>query len=173
MYGAKFERWRVRTLLGVSISDPYAPVPSQGNLWDKLKARLTDRFIWQDLLYLFLLFPIGIAQFVIAVVLISVSFAFTTAPIWYSFGGDINIDGTDYNNWYVAFLFSLVGIALLAVMPYVFTGIGRGHGWLAQKLLGGDREAELEARVDELTVSRSRALDSAVVDLAANRARPA
>ena len=164
MYGAKFERLRVRLLLGVPIPDPYAPVPQEGNLWDKLKARLVDRFIWQDLLYLFLLFPIGIAQFVVGVTVIATVGASLTAPIWLAFGGDVEINET-FDAWIMAPLIFIGGLLLLVAAPYIFAGIGRGHAWLAQILLGKNREAELEARVDELTVSRSRALDSAVVDL--------
>ena len=139
-------------------------MPQEGNLWDKLKARLVDRFIWQDLLYLFLLFPIGIAQFVVGVTVIATVGASLTAPIWLAFGGDVEINET-FDAWIMAPLIFIGGLLLLVAAPYIFAGIGRGHAWLAQILLGKNREAELEARVDELTVSRSRALDSAVVDL--------
>ena len=165
MYGAKFERLRVRSLLGVEISDPYSRVPHDASRTDKIKARMLDRYTWQDLLYLFLLFPIGLAQFVIAVVMLSVGPAFAGAPLWYALGAEVDVDGSDLNNWLIVFLLSAVGFLVMGAMPYVFIGIGRTHAWLARKLLGKDREAELEARVGELTVSRSRALGSAVVDL--------
>ncbi|CAN5613591.1 sensor histidine kinase [soil metagenome] len=165
MYGAKFERGRVRSLLGVSIADPYVRIPKDASKTDKIKARMLDRYTWQDLLYLFLLFPIGIAEFVVAVVMLSVGPFLALAPIWYALGGEVDIDGTSLNNWLFIISMSAAGLLVLAAMPYIFSGIGRGHAWLAQRLLGKDRESELEARVDELTVSRSRALDSAVVDL--------
>jgi signal transduction histidine kinase len=58
-----------------------------------------------------------------------------------------------------------IGVVTLLAFPYVLVGIGRGHAWFARHLLGTDREAELTARVDQLTVSRGLALESAVVDL--------
>lgn len=167
MYGAKFERLRVRSMLGVRISDPYAPVPRDATFWQKLKARLQDRYIWQDLVYLFLLFPIGIAEFVVATVVVSIVVSGLTAPIWAAFGGwevDTGWAAVDSSLTGAVVGFG-VGLLMLVAMPYIFTGIGQGHAWLARQLLGRDREAELESRVDELTVSRSRALDSAVVDL--------
>jgi signal transduction histidine kinase len=165
MYGAKFERLRVRALLGTDISDPYARVPRDAKWLEKIKARMLDRYTWQDLLYLFLLFPIGVAQFVIAVVILAVAPTFAAAPIWYALGGEVDVAGTGLNRWLVVSLLCVVGLLLVAAAPYIFIGIGRSHAWLARKLLGRDREAELEARVDELTVSRTHALDSAVVDL--------
>ncbi len=165
MYGAKFERARVRSLLDVSIADPYVRIPKGSSRTDAVKARMLDRYTWQDLLYLFLLFPIGLAEFIIAVVLLTVGPAFAAAPLWYALGGDVDFDGSDVDTWLLVALLSAIGILVTGAMPYVFVGVGRTHAWLARKLLGSDREAELEARVDELTVSRSRALDSAVVDL--------
>ena len=167
MYGAKFERLRLQGMLGIRIADPYAPVPHDASFWQKLKIRLQDRYIWQDLVYLFLLFPIGVAEFVVVTAVVSTVTFGLTGPIWAAFGGwevdtgwaaiDSSLTGAS-----VAFI---TGLLFLVAMPYIFTGIGQGHAWLARQLLGRDREAELESRVDELTVSRSRALDSAVVDL--------
>ncbi|MEZ4572516.1 MAG: sensor histidine kinase [Thermomicrobiales bacterium] len=167
MYGAKFERRRVHGLLGVTIRDPYKPVPVDGSFWEKLKVRLQDRYIWQDLLYLFLLFPIGLAEFIIGITIVSMAAASVTAPIWALFGGwEVDSGWSLFDSALTgAGMMFVVGCLVLFAMPYIFIGIGRGHAWLARHLLGSDREAELEARVDELTVSRSRALDSAVVDL--------
>ena len=165
IFGAKLERWRVRWLLGVEIEDPYRVWPREGRWWEKLRALVTNRYVWQDLLYLFLLFPIGTAEFVIATTLLSTVGATISAPIWYAFGGRADIGWAAFDSWFGAMFLFFTGLLLLIVTPYIFSAVGQGHGWLALKLLGSDREAELEARVDELTFSRSRALDSAVVDL--------
>lgn len=165
IYGAKFERARVRSLLDVNIADPYVQIPKGASRTDTVKARVSDRYTWQDLLYLFLLFPIGVAEFVIATVLLATGPFFLSAPIWYALGGEVDVNGSEVNTWLLVALLSVIGLLVMGAMPYAFVGVGRAHGWLARRLLGKDREAELEARVGELTVSRSLALDSAVVDL--------
>ena len=80
--GARAERWRVKTFFGTEIPDPYKPLP-EGSLWGKLKTRLGDGATWKDLAYLILLFPIGVAEFCITVVLVSVTFSSLTMPAYY------------------------------------------------------------------------------------------
>ena len=81
--GARLERKRVESFLGVPIRDPYKPLPpgpwfgrgrvegdgtpTYGTWFEKIKARFTDRYVWQDLLYLFLLS--GILRGIIAALL--------------------------------------------------------------------------------------------------------
>ncbi len=164
-YGARFERKRVGALLGRRIANPYRDLP-EGPAMERLRAHVRDPHVWLDLLYLFLLFPIGIAEFVIAVTTVSVSIGALAMPAYYRIGSGPEI----FNNYHVdtlpkALVVSLMGLAFLLVTPYILVGIGRGHAWLAQNLLGSNREAELEARVDHLTASRSRAMDAALVEL--------
>lgn len=168
--GARLERLRVKALLGTTIDDPYLPVPEGVSFWQRWKTRLTDPHTWLDLLYLFLLFPIGIAQFVVAVVVTSVAFTFVTAPLWFWAVNDFQYQvgsGTsgEIDTLPEALLVAVLALPLLLAMPYIFVGIGRGHAWLARALLGTDREAILSARVDQLTESRSRAMDSSLGDL--------
>ena len=46
-------------------------------------ARLADPATWKDLVFLFLQLPLGIASFVIAVVVLGVAVAFLAAPAYY------------------------------------------------------------------------------------------
>jgi signal transduction histidine kinase len=161
--GARLERVRVRAFLGEPIRDPYQPAPEDANWWVKLKTRLVDRYTWLDLLYLFLLFPIGIAEFVIATTAVAFPLSLTTMPAYYWVGAEIFTIQID--TLPKALVVAVSSLPLLLIAPYVMVGVGRGHAWLARHLLGSDREAELEARVGRLTVSRSQALESAVGDL--------
>src|SRR3712207_6369552 len=70
--GARLERLRVRLFFGERIASPYRPIPKDG-LLRRARVLLTDTAVWRDLLYLFLLFPIGVAEFVIVVTLASLS----------------------------------------------------------------------------------------------------
>lgn len=157
--GARLERSRTNAFLGTDIRDPYAPV-TETQWLRKIWARVIDPHTWLDLLYLFLLFPIGIFEFVAATVLLTVPVTFATAPLWYWLGGEARIDDvwrmdTFAESWIVA----AVGIPLLLLLPYLLAGIGRGHAWLAQALLGANREKELVQRVEQLEDTRRGAVD--------------
>jgi signal transduction histidine kinase len=163
--GARLERLRVRALLGEPIHDPYHAAPEGANWWGKLKTRLVDRHTWLDLLYLFLLFPIGIAEFVIAMTATAFPLSLVTMPAYYWAGDSPDFFTMRIDTLPEAFAVALIGLPLLLATPYILVGVGRGHAWLARHLLGRNREAELSERVGQLTVSRSQALESAVGDL--------
>jgi signal transduction histidine kinase len=163
-YGARLERFRVNALLGMHIENPYRPLP-QGSNWTRFKTRALDPYTWLDLLYLFLMFPIGIAEFVIAVTTVSFVGAMISMPVYYRFADGPVIGSYHINTLPAALAGMVVGFILLFLMPYVFVGVGRGHAWLARMLLGVNREAELSARVGELSESRSRAAGASVNEL--------
>jgi len=166
-YGARLERFRVNAMLGTHIENPYRPLP-EGSNWTRFKVRASDPHTWLDLLYLFLLFPIGIAEFVIAVTIVSLDGALLTMPIYarYIDHGTGPVFYTRHiNTLPEAVAVALIAIPVLFLMPYIFVGVGRGHAWLARMLLGVNREAQLSARVGELSESRSRAADASVNEL--------
>ncbi len=162
IWGARVERMRFNSMLGERIMDPYAPLPD-GGLWDKLKTRLRDQHVWMDLLYLFILFPIGLIQFVIAIVWTSVAFSMIAAPSWF-WVNDATGDWT-INTLPEAIGVALVGIPVLLALPYILIGMVRAHAWLARHLLGSDIESILTERVGQLTESRSRAVNASVDEL--------
>lgn len=164
IFGARLERARVNTLLGESIADPYMPLP-EGNWFQRFRVRFTDKYVWQDLIYLILLFPIGVAQFVIAVVVVSLPFTMLTVPLWYGVdGADATIFNYQVDTLPAALVFAVLGIPFLLLLPYVLVGLGRAHAWFARNLLGTSLE-ELTRRVGELTERRATAMDSSVSDL--------
>ena len=163
--GAKAERWRVGALLRAEIRDPYKPVPVGSSFWQHIWTRMKDVHTWLDLLYLFLLFPIGVAEFVIATVIVSVPLTFAAMPFWYWIEVSHSIGpGWDVNSLTESLAVALIGIPLLLLMPYVLVGVGRGHALLAKALLGTNREQELTERVDHLTVSRTQAVDVSLTE---------
>lgn len=58
------------------------PNKSKG-YWAQLRDYLTNPIIWKSPVYLFLKFPLGIATFVILVILVSLTLAFLTLPLTY------------------------------------------------------------------------------------------
>ncbi len=162
--GARLDRSRVKSLLGEEIPEPYMPLP-EGSWFQRFRVRFTDKYVWQDLIYLLLLFPIGIAQLVVATVAITIPFTLLTLPLWYSIdSNDAVVFGYTVTSMPVAMLFAMLGLPFLLLLPYVLVGVGRAHAWLARNLLGTSLE-ELTRRVGELTERRATAMDSSVSDL--------
>ena len=63
----------VEALLGVRMPRRLPAPSSETRLWDRIKDALTDIRTWSSLFYMFLMLPLGIVYFVIAVVGLSVS----------------------------------------------------------------------------------------------------
>jgi hypothetical protein len=144
-FAARLERVRVRALLGVEIPEPYKILPDD-TWFQRFKVKVTDRHVWQDLIYLFLLFPIGVAQFVIAVVVVTVPLSFLTVPLWYWAADDTVVMNVRVTTLPVALLIAVAGIPFLLLMPYVLVGVGRAHAWFANLLLGTSIETLTQRR---------------------------
>jgi hypothetical protein len=114
----------------------------------RIAAMLTDARTWATLLYMLLMLPLGIAYFIIVVVLSTVSLALMFTPIamafdFFGFGRDF-VDGYVTINWGLgahipgwgdAVAMFVVGFFLLFAMLHLVRGIGRMHGAFAKHLL--------------------------------------
>jgi signal transduction histidine kinase len=164
--GARAERWWIGLLFQTKIRPPYRPLPA-GSWVRRGWTFASDPAVWRDLFYMILLFPLGIVEFVIAIVLLTIPISMVTAPAYYwtSPDGVCQIGSHSINTLPEALLLALAGLPLLlVVMPYALTGTAAAHVAFARFLLGTNREEELEARVGTLTQSRSRAVDAALAE---------
>ena len=128
----------VEALLGVRM--PRRPLFAQPEMgWvERLKALVTDKHTWLSLLYMVLQLPLGVAYFVLNVVLITVSLAFMLAPV-----GEIFIQNADFtisllwdeNPVWVLVLLPIIGFILLTVSMHLARGIGELHGRYAKWML--------------------------------------
>jgi signal transduction histidine kinase len=164
-WGARAERWRVAAFFGTPMPAPYRPLP-EGPWYARLRTFVTDPAVWRDLAYLLLLFPIGIAEFIITIVAVTVPVAMVTFPTWYWIHNSAHDGGNRIlDTLPEALIVAAVGLPLLLVaMPYVLVGMANAHVLLAKALLTHNREEELEARVGVLTESRSRVMDAALAE---------
>src|SRR3569833_276000 len=164
---AKLERRLMKAAFGVEIRDPYRPLPSGGDLFVKWKAMAADPATWKDLLYLFLAFPLGVAEFALSVGLWSASAGLIAMPLTINWqdAGFMYITVGDRQIWFDHTLTTLpaipLGIALAFVTMYVVRGVGYAHGALARYLLGPNETQRLRARTAQLQASRARGLDAA------------
>jgi signal transduction histidine kinase len=164
-WGARAERARVNLFFGTHIRSSYREAP-QGSWLRSLRAFVTDPAIWRDLAYLFILFPVGIAELVIVMLAVTMPLRLLTMPLWWP---SIPEDASAGEHWHAHLApeslgLALLGIPLLLLMPYVLVGMGALHTGLARKLLAPTREEALEQRVDELTVSRSRMMEAVLAE---------
>jgi signal transduction histidine kinase len=158
---ADSERLRARILLGIEVARPYRTLAAHGWLrrtWERAK----DPAVWRDLVYLlFVFFPLALATFVIAVVAWAGALALVTMPVYY--GSDIGLQFGDSSRVSVdtlpkAIACSVVGLVLLAFLPWVLGLLTAAHAFTVRTLLGR-RSSE---RVAQLTRQRTEAVDAAV-----------
>jgi signal transduction histidine kinase len=164
--GAARERARVAALLDSPILPPYRPLPD-GTLIARARARAGDPAVWRDLLYLLLLFPIGIAEGVLVLYPWSLALSCLTAPAYYLLGPSdpfLVVPGVFVGSLPAALLAALAGLALAILIPRLVIGAARAHAALAQWLLGPSRRTLLAARVDALSESRSRLVDTMLLE---------
>ena len=160
---AQIERWRIRVLLGDDIRAPYR-VDAEGSILRRLRTQASDPASWRDLLYLFLLFPVGVAEFVVLTAGIALAVGLLAMP----FPGQHGVDGVGIlssnsaHSTAAEIVLGLLGIPALLLVANLFVGTVRLHARGAQLLLGTSRSDVLRERVTELADSRSRAVASAL-----------
>jgi signal transduction histidine kinase len=160
------ERARINMFSGVEISSPYKELP-EGKFGDKALAFLSDGALWRDMLYAWLLFPIGLVQFVIAVVGISVPLALLSTPFTVYFIGPETVGGPP---WYSvdsvmdAIPMAIFGLFFGVIVIYTFVVVMRAHAVFARWLIGPSDRDELAARVETLSETRSRMVGVSLED---------
>lgn len=147
--GANTERRRLAALLGTRLSSPHRPLP-HGSVLARVRVRATDSALWRGLLYLLLLLPIGLFEFVVVFVL-AVSVALVTYPLWFwtlPDGSGVQWDGIFLaNTGPEALVVMLVGCVTATATTAFVLQVARAHAALARPLLGGKQREDFEERV--------------------------
>ena len=141
--GARLERARVRALLGRYIADPYRPLP--GGFAADMKVRAKDPATWRDMLYLVLLFPVGLFWFVLFVTLWSIGLGLSTLWIWFRYlpNGEaplLDVGDADgpvilVNSTLDALPWAVGGVLVLVATVFLSRGAAALHGRFAHALL--------------------------------------
>jgi len=158
---AELERRVIHALTGRRIANPYRPLP-EGGRWKRLRARLADPATWKDLVFLLLQFPLGLASFVVAVVVLAVGLTGLTLPLWYwapSDGHDIGVMTVDTLPEALACV--PVGALVLLLGIPALAALGRLYGAYAEVLLGSNADPALTAEVSDLRGARARIIEAA------------
>ena len=137
-----FERQQAILLLGAEIG-PMGEKPAENSpvsVW--VKAFAANRVTWTGPVFLFLKFPLGLFSFVFSVVMLSISAAFTLAPLYYRFSPP------DLYWWYAdtlpeALFCSLIGMLLFILTLHAQNGLAFLWRELATLMLGASGPKEL------------------------------
>jgi signal transduction histidine kinase len=158
---AEVERRVIHALTGTRIANPYRPLP-QGGWWVRLRARLADPATWKDLVFLLLQFPIGLASFIVACVVLGVGLGGLTLPLWYwSISGGPQFGVVTVDTLPVALACVPVGALVLYLGIPALGALGRLYGAYAEVLLGSNEDPALTAEVSDLRDARSRIIEAA------------
>lgn len=140
--GARLERARVYALLDHYIDLPYLPLPANGQK-ERWKGRLKDPATWRDLAYFFLLFPLGLIEFVLVTAFWSTSLALAGLPIYFRWLPDgayyfpsedvrwLTVDST-----VEALPWAALGVLFVALSVALTKALAGMHARLANALLG-------------------------------------
>ena len=132
---SSFERELANRLLNEEIPPILWEDFSGLKLLGKLKALLSSPVTWTGLLFLIVKFPIGVASFILATLLLAGSVALLAAPIYY------RLFDVDFGFWRVdslgeAMMLVPVGIVMTIVTPHVLNFAAFLSGRLAYLMLG-------------------------------------
>jgi uncharacterized membrane protein len=117
-------------------------------LMRRIGGMFTDVHTWTTLCYMWLMLPLGIVYFTLAVTLLSVSVALLAMPLAVAFRGDwlfglrpdypVMMDwgfGAHVPGWGDALVMFVVGVVLLFATLHLARGLGRMHGHIAKHML--------------------------------------
>ena len=103
--------------------------------WRRLKSHLANRLTWTGMIYLFMKFPLGIASFVIVVVLVSVTAGLLGSPFYYWVGDGIELGIWQVDELWEALILTLAGIPLVFISLHLMNGTAYLSGRLARVML--------------------------------------
>jgi hypothetical protein len=141
---ANFERLMAIVMLKEDIPPMYTINDRGENMWKQLKLHLANPVTWKSLVYLFLKFPLGLVNFVVLVILLSLTAALISMPFTYQsaqfFPAGIHF-GFGLPAWHIdslgeALLGMLIGFVLWPATLYISDGLAWVQAKLARLMLG-------------------------------------
>ena len=165
--GAQVERRRVARFLGEAAPSAYRQLP-QGSLFARASTRVRDLATWRDLAYLLLLLPVGAAEFALVIGAFALPLVTIILPTWLfvAFPEGVPLgQGVRIDTPLEALIIAIITLPVSALVGYLLViGMSKAHAALGQTLLWPSKRARLARRVEELTESRSRAVEAAIAE---------
>ena len=165
--GAQIERRRVAKFLGYRVPSPYQQL-AQRTVLASAHTRAGDPAVWRDLAYLLLLLPVGAAEFAFVIGAFALPLVTVVLPMWLfvAFPEGIPLgQGVQIDTLLEALLIAIIALPVLALVGYLLViGMSKAHVTLDQALLWPSKRTRLAQRVEELTESRSRAVEATIAE---------
>lgn len=133
---ALFERMLANALLGAEVPPPGPTAIEEGG-WPWVKSVVGNPVTWKGLVFQLLKFPLGLASWIVTIVVLAVVGGFIAAPLIIQFGGTIQIDP-----WFVAatqreaWIATAVGLAAVIPALHLLNGLAYGWALFARVMLG-------------------------------------
>jgi signal transduction histidine kinase len=164
-WGARLERSLARGLLQAHVDEPPAEPDEGKESWRRVLQLLTSERRWRSVLYLLLLFPIGLVEFVVAVTAWSVALYLLSTPFWWWAVPDEDFfwDGNRLDTPWEWALVVVGGVAALLAAPWLVRGCVWAHVRLMRGLVGPTRR-ELERAAEQAGSERDQAVATASRD---------
>jgi hypothetical protein len=140
-----FERLQVIKLLKVEVAPMSSQPERELGLWQRTKDFFTNPVTWKGLLYLFLKFPIGIAEFIIITTGLALTFGMIFAPLAYPWV-TINFGFWVVDSFAEALGVTVIGILILPAIFHSFNFVAQLNGKFAKVMLGSDVHKELKRK---------------------------
>ena len=155
----RFERDRAAAALGHPIPAPYRP--ARGGLRQRLLVMVRDPATWRDLIWQLVHGCLGLMFGFFAIALWPALLVEVSMPLWWWLLPRGTVSAiVPITTWPQALTLPLAQSALaVAALLWLVPAFARFQLWLAENLLGPDR-AELTERVEQLTESRTEALEA-------------
>jgi signal transduction histidine kinase len=159
----RLERARAQVFLGVDDKLP-EPLRWTGNAWqERLRTAVTDSFGWKGLVYSLIMLPWGIVTFTVTVVIWTVAASFLTYPLY---GWALQTEFGSYafvglGKLGFSFAVGVIGLVLVALTPWLMQLLAAFNRSIVRSLLCAPKDAVLQARIVELTQTRTASVASA------------
>ena len=133
---ALFERALANALLGAEVPSPGHTATEEGG-WPWVKSVVGNPVTWKGLVFQLLKFPLGLASWIVTIVVLAVVGGFIAAPLVIQFGGTIQIDP-----WFVAdtqreaWIATALGLAAVIPALHLLNGLAYVWALFARVMLG-------------------------------------
>jgi hypothetical protein len=132
-----FERQLAIHLLGADVP-PAKPEGASKDGWPWIKSVFGNPVTWKGILFLGLKFPLGLASWIVTIVLMATVGAFVTAPLSLSLGASINVFAWQIETYGEAAVLTLIGLLMLVPTVYLLNALGAVWARFAEVMLGGE-----------------------------------
>jgi signal transduction histidine kinase len=155
---ANVERSRLLRFLNVQIESHYQPLPTDG-WWHRALVFISDPALWRDTVYIFLLFPLGILDIIVLIVIFFVPIGLLIIPFFFQWISDIPfLQFLSPDSWIKSIIIAIIAILWVWIGSYLVDPIARLHNLCARNLLG----VPLSVRLAILARSRTQILGAAM-----------